>query len=95
MPALTQETAETIALKALGWIAGQEDVLSTFLGATGASGGELAQRAHDPEFLISVLDFLMMDDAWVSGFCETHSLPYHSPAEARQSLPGGAQVHWT
>ena len=85
--AVTRNIAETIALQALGWLVGNDDLLPVFLGATGA--------AHDPEFLGSVLDFIMMDDAWVIEFCDTHSLPYERLAEARGMLPGGEMVHWT
>lgn len=92
---MTLDQAEITALKALGWLVENEDLLPVFLGATGASEADLRERATDSEFLGSVLDFLMMDDAWVVAFCDTLTLPYETPMLARQSLPGGAQVHWT
>lgn len=91
----TQETAETLALRVLEWLAGQEDLLFTFLGATGAGKDDLIARADDPEFLASVLDFLTMDDAWVVSFCDSAGLPYDHPMQARAALPGGEQVNWT
>jgi len=42
-----------------------------------------------------VLDFLLMDDAWVMGFCEAEGLKYDQPMYARAALPGGEQVNWT
>ena len=72
---LSAEAAEVLALKALGWLASNEDLLPTFLGSTGASEADLRARAADPAFLGAVLDFLMMDDAWVVGFCDAHTIP--------------------
>jgi hypothetical protein len=92
---LTRNAAETIALQSLGWLVGNEDLLPVFLGATGVSEGDMRTAALDPEFLGSVLDFIMMDDAWVISFCDAHSMPYERVLEARQSLPGGDQIHWT
>jgi len=89
------EFAETLALRALGWIAGHEDLLPVFLGATGSTPEELRRRAADPDFLVSVLDFLLMDDAWVMAFCDAEGFAYAEPMAARQALPGGAETHWT
>jgi len=90
-----REAAETLALEALGWIVGQEELLPVFLGATGASEMDVRARAADPEFLASVLDFLCMDDVWVTGFCDTSGRSYTDPMAARAALPGGEAVHWT
>ena len=90
-----QEHAEMIALQALAWLAANEDLLPVFLGATGASVTDLAQGAQEPGFLASVLDFLLMDDAWIMAFCEAENLRYEVPMQARAALPGGAQINWT
>lgn len=92
---LTQDAAEAIALKCLGWLAANDELLPVFLGATGASEADLRAGAQDPEFLGSVLDFVMMDDAWVVAFCAEAGLENTAPMAARAALPGGAQVHWT
>ena len=92
---MKREIAETIAAKALAWLAASDDLIGVFLGATGASPADLRARAGDPEFLGSVLDFVAMDDAWVTGFCDAEGLPYDSVMRARAALPGGEQVHWT
>lgn len=92
---MQQDSAETIALQALAWLAANDDLLPVFLGATGASEADLRARAAEPEFLGSVLDFLMMDDAWVVAFCEGQGLAFDRPMMARAALPGGAQVNWT
>lgn len=92
---MQQDSAETIALQALAWLAGDDALLSVFLGATGASVPDLRGRAAEPEFLGAVLDFLMMDDAWVVAFCDAQGLKYETPMLARAALPGGQQVSWT
>lgn len=93
--AKAQASAETLGLQALGWLAGQDELFQTFLGATGASAQEAAARATEPEFLAAVLDFLLMDDQWIIGFCDAAGLPYDRPLQARAMLPGGPGPHWT
>jgi len=92
---MSQESAEIVALQALGWLAANQDLLSVFLGSTGAAGDELRERAKDADFLGSILDFLLMDDAWVVQFCDTAGLSYDKPMMARAMLPGGKEVSWT
>ena len=55
----------------------------------------MAAAARNPEFLGAVLDFLLMDDAWVIAFCDAEGHPYTAPMMARAVLPGGAATHWT
>lgn len=89
------EQAEVIALQALGWIVGQEDLRDVFLGATGADSGELAARAQETEFQAAVLGFLVMDDDWIMRFCDARGLAYTAPQEALACLPGQGLPHWT
>jgi len=92
---MSQEAAETFGLQALAWLAENEELLPVFMGASGASVSDLRARAAEPEFLVSVLDFLMMDDAWIVEFCAAYGHACEAPMQARQSLPGGGEVHWT
>ena len=92
---MKQESAETIALQALAWLAGNDDLLPVCLGASGASEADLRARATEPEFLGAVLDFLMMDDTWVVEFCDAQGLSYETPMMARVALPGAEQINWT
>ena len=92
---MDKKQAEIRALSVLAWLVCSEELLPVFLGATGASEEDLRARAGESEFLGSVLDFLMMDDAWVIEYCDGEGLPYDTPMRARQSLPGGADVSWT
>ncbi len=92
---MTPERAETIALQALGWLAADDDLCGTFLGATGATLDDMRQRAAEPAFLASVLGFLTMNDDWIIGFCDFVSLGYDQPLRALYALPGAEQVAWT
>lgn len=87
--------AEVIAIQALGWLSDQDDLLMTFLGATGSGLDDVRERACDPEFLASVMDFLLMDDEWIKGFCDTQSLSYEAVQHIRMALPGGTLPNWT
>ncbi|WP_425041237.1 DUF3572 domain-containing protein [Primorskyibacter sp. S187A] len=92
---MKRESAETLALQALGWLVGEDDLRDVFLGATGTSEADLRAPATEAEFLASVLDFLLMDDAWVVRFCDAYGHGYPDPMMARAALPGGEAVHWT
>ncbi len=92
---MSPESAELIALKALSWLVGNDELRSVFMGATGVSVEDLRERAGESAFQASVLEFLTMDDAWVKGFCEGEGLQYTDPLTALHSLPGSEQVHWT
>lgn len=93
--ALSTESAETLALTALGWLVGNEELLPVFLGSTGVSVEDLRNRAAEADFAVSVLEFLMLDDSWVVAFCDANSVPYDHPAQARAVLTGAADMHWT
>jgi len=92
---MQQDRAEEIALLALGWLAGNEELLPVFLGASGAGLDDLRAGAADPAFQAAVLDFLLMDDAWVMACCEALTLPFDTLVQARQALPGGCLPNWT
>ncbi|MBA83958.1 DUF3572 domain-containing protein [Thalassobius sp. S69A] len=92
---LSRDSAETLALEALTWLVGNEELLPVFLGASGAGIDDLKAGAGDPAFLGAVLDFILMDDAWVMAFCDGKGTPYEHLMQARAALPGGQAVHWT
>ncbi|MFX0544841.1 DUF3572 domain-containing protein [Roseovarius sp. S1116L3] len=91
----TRDSAETIALKCLGWLIANDELMPVFMGATGAGEDDLRQGASDPVFLGAVLDFLTMNDEWVIDFCRDAGLTTEAPMQARTLLPGGQVEHWT
>ncbi|CUH82454.1 DUF3572 domain-containing protein [Tropicibacter naphthalenivorans] len=93
--AISRDQAEMIGLQAVAWLAGNDELFPVFMGSTGASEADFRANLEDPDFQGSVLDFLMMDDAWVVSFCDAMNLKYDILMQARAALPGGGQVHWT
>lgn len=95
MTPLSKDSAEVVAIEALSWLATNEELLPVFMGSTGTNGDDIKARAQDPEFLGSVLDFVLMDDSWVLSFCEACGYDTDFPMRARAALPGGDLTHWT
>jgi hypothetical protein len=60
---MKQEVAEIGAMRALGWLVGAGRSGRGVPGLQGASLDDLRAGAAEPEFLASVLDFILMDDA--------------------------------
>ena len=92
---MTPHSAEIFALEALTWMAQDKDVLSLFLSASGSSLADLKAQAQSSEFLLAVLDFVLLEDQWVLDCAEACYCDPNMIALARQALPGGAIVHWT
>ncbi|MEN8949461.1 DUF3572 domain-containing protein [Planktotalea arctica] len=92
---LSRDAAEVFSLNVLGWLVGQDEIVPVFLGATGASESDLHTEAGKPEFMLSMLDFLMMNDEWIIACCDELRVPYERIGQARQALPGGAEMSWT
>jgi Protein of unknown function (DUF3572) len=86
---MNQATAEILALKGLAYLANSPDSLERFLALSGIGGGELRERAEDPEFLAALMDFLLTDEPLLTGFCEVESLDAKTIHAARRALPGG------
>ena len=81
-----REVAEIVAIQALGFIAGDPERLGAFLAETGIGPQSLRAAASDPQFLVSVLDFVLRDDATVKAFAKTSELHPTNLAAAREVL---------
>lgn len=92
---LSADFSETLALKALAWLVGNDELLPVFLGSTGASAEDLRTAARDRALMVSILDFLLLDDSWIMAFCDENAVPYEHPVQARAVLSGGSDMHWT
>jgi hypothetical protein len=78
--------AETVAIKALSFLAERPDDLGRFLALTGIDPSDLRHSAADFGFLGGILDFLLGDEALLIVFAEEQNLPPESIARARQRL---------
>jgi hypothetical protein len=83
--------AETLALQALGFLAGDGDGLVRMLTLSGLDLEDLRSRAGDPELLAAVLDFLLADDALMAGFTAAEGVTPSEIHAARRALPGGGE----
>lgn len=93
--ALMSDYAEMVALKALAWLAGNDELFATFLTSSGTDAHTISKAAGDATFLASVLDFIVMHDEWVIALCNDTGLNYSEPMKALQSFPGHENIHWT
>jgi hypothetical protein len=72
-------SAEILAIKAIDWLAADHELFGIFLSSSGADISDVKAGAKDLVFLGSVLDFILMDDAWVQDFCETKCFEFNEP----------------
>lgn len=90
-----RDSAEILAMRALGWLIAQPDELGAFLNQTGIDPGQISALAAQPSFLAAVMDFVLEADARVIGFCDAQGLRYSEIGQARAHLPGGDVPNWT
>jgi hypothetical protein len=85
--------AEALALRALAFLAGDEDQFSRFVALTGVGEQEMRARAGDPDFLAGVLDHVLGDEALLMRFIASEGIDPGLPAAARRRLPGATLDH--
>ena len=86
-----REVAEIVAVQALSFIAGDPERLGAFLAESGIGPETLRTAAANPHFLVSVLEFVMRDDATVKAFAAASELHPTNIAAARQALSDPAE----
>jgi len=90
---LTAEEAEGVAIAALGYVAGDPELLPRFLAITGIDAQRIREAAGEPGFLAGVLDFVLAHEPTLLGFAEASGI---NPAElplARRALPSGDEPY--
>ena len=92
---MNKEIAETRALEVLTWVLSEDDSIQVFMGATGASQDDLRSNTSNHEFLVSILDFVLMDDSWVISCSKFMNIDPSQIQEIKMSLDGGQEVNWT
>ena len=81
------EDAQTVALKAIAFIAADEELLPRFVALTGCGADEIKSRIADPAFLGGVLDFILGDEPTLLAFAEAEQFAPETPMAARHKLP--------
>ena len=92
---MDREIAETRALEVLTWVLSEDDLIQVFMGATGASQNDLRSNTLSHEFLLSILDFVLMDDRWVISCSKFLNIDPSQIQSIKISLDGGHEVNWT
>ena len=92
---MDKEIAETRALEVLTWVLSKDDLIQVFMGATGASENDLRSNTLSHEFLLSILDFVLMDDRWVISCSKFLNIDPSQIQLIRMSLDGGQEATWT
>jgi len=83
------EEAQSIAITALGFIAGDTELLPRFLAITGIEAASIRQAAREPGFLAGVLDFLLAHEPSLMRFAAETGTEPALVAAARRRLPDG------
>jgi uncharacterized protein DUF3572 len=88
--AATREAAETLAVQAFTYLAGDPDRLGRFLALTGIGPERIRAAAAEPGFFAGVLDHIMSDEALLLGFADHAGIDPATVARARAVLGGPA-----
>jgi hypothetical protein len=87
---IDRDEAETIALRALGFIAEDEDRIGAFMGETGISPDDLRESATSPAILTAVLDYLTRDESLLLMFAANADIQPERISPALMVLNGEA-----
>lgn len=82
----TAETAATLALTALVFLAGDGPRLGRFLALTGIEPDQLRAAADAPETLLAVLDYLLGDESLLLVFTASIGIAPETVLPARAAL---------
>ena len=81
--------SDTLALTALAWLAGEEDLFLRFMALSGMTTDQVAAVASEPGFLGGVLDFLMGNETDLLRFSAESGIRPEAIAAAWHKLNGG------
>jgi hypothetical protein len=88
-----REEAEGVAIRALGFIAGDPELLPRFLALTGIEAGSIREAAREPGFLSGVLQFILAYEPTLLRFAAETGTPAESVGKAMRALPLGDDNH--
>ena len=87
-PKLSDGDAEAVALRAMAYIAADENLMTRFINLTGCGSAEgLRSRLADRAFLGSILDFVLGDERTTVAFSLAMEMAPEAPMIARAKLP--------
>ncbi len=86
--ALSRTEAENIAIRALSFLAGDEEKISRFMALTGMGPDDIAQNAGTSFFQAALLEHLMSDETLLLTFCGNENIDPELIAPAHHLLEG-------
>ena len=92
---MQQDLAQILAIRALGWMAGEEAVWLAFLGASGADAAQVRAEAAQPAMQRAVLAHLLREDDWGRSCAAALAVRPEELALAAAVLDGAAGRNWT
>ncbi|WP_157015295.1 DUF3572 domain-containing protein [Mesorhizobium xinjiangense] len=81
--------AQSIAIKALGFIASDDTLLQRFLAISGIEAEQIRTAAREPGFLAGVLQFVLAHEPTLMQFCEACDVEPAAVGAAMHNLPFG------
>ncbi|MFD2173838.1 DUF3572 family protein [Rhodobacter lacus] len=87
--------AQILAIRALGWMAGEAPVWEAFLAASGADAGQVRAEAAQPHMQRAALAHVMREDDWVRACAQALGVPPEELVLAAARLEGRSGAHWT
>ena len=88
-----REEAEALAIRALGFVAGDPELLPLFLAITGIEAGSIREAAREPGFLAGVLHFILAHEPTLLRFCGEAGAAPGSVGRALRALPTGDDTY--
>jgi hypothetical protein len=88
-----REEAESLAIKALGFVASDPELLPRFLSITGIEASSIRMAAREPGFLAGVLQFILAHEPTLLRFAEDTGTPPAAVGKALRALPLGNDDH--
>jgi hypothetical protein len=82
------EAGASLAIVALGYLAGDAEHLARFLALTGIGPGDIRAAAAEPGFLAGVLDYVAGDEALLRAVAAHAGVTPEELERARQALSG-------
>jgi len=84
----SRQTAESLAIAALAFIAGEPRRLGRFLALTGIDPESIRAAAREPRFLLGVLDHMAAEEPLLLAFAAENAIPPSAVMEARDIIAG-------
>ena len=81
-----KEFAETMAARALGFLAAEPERLDRFLALAGIDIAEVRKAAAEPDFLAAVMEHLMSDEALLLAFAANEGVKPEAVVKAAHAL---------